>query len=153
LRQKLAELEKEKEDAAKLAADTEALFQTEREKLAEDKSKWQGKTNSYKKIYRMLYIKNNEEKLKKFVLGKFEEFRQTETDRNQRIEDEEIEKEEREKELNKLMEEKDEEIAQLHKENKKLSSQKEEISEEKDTFNDAMQSTLGKFTITITRKI
>ena len=43
MRQKLAELEKEKEDAAKAAAEKEALFQAEREKLEEDKSKWQGK--------------------------------------------------------------------------------------------------------------
>ena len=49
------------------------------------------------------------------------------------------------------MAEKDEEIAHLNEENKKLSSQKVEISEEKDTFNDAMQSTLGKLTITVNR--
>ena len=49
MRQKLAELEKEKEDAAKAAAEKEALFQAEREKLEEDKSKWQGKKKSQQK--------------------------------------------------------------------------------------------------------
>ena len=43
-----------------------------------------------------------------------------------------------------MMEEKEEEIIRLNEENKKLMAQKMEISVEKNTYSEAIESSLGK---------
>lgn len=130
LRKKLIEMEEKQQAALKEAAEKDALFQKERQKLMDEKEKWQ---------------------------GHFDEFRQTETEKLQKLEAEQEEAMEKEKAHQKALQEKEDELRRVKEENQGLKTDKDEIATEKDTYSEAIESSLESLrlklsTVEIARK-